>query len=91
MTTTPAAPAAAVPAKKSGGYMVLQQDESGYWKVAGSIQGRSADDAVRKYVARLSDGQEWPRALAAVPVKSWKPVKVTARTETKLVVEDVKP
>ena len=90
MTTTQAAPAAAsTPPKttRGTGYVVLEQDDSGLWSVGATVQAGSVNAAIRKY----ADKSDKARTLVAVPARSWQPVKVTPKVETKLVISDVKP
>lgn len=85
MTTTHAAPAAPTAPKKSGGYIVFRQ-EDGAWQQVNTSSEKSAGAAIRGVVAKLAVSDQ-SGSFVAIPARSWQPVKVTAKTETKLVVE----
>lgn len=65
--------------KTDSGYVVLAKDDSGLWAVEKTVQAKSAEAAVR---AIGSGG-----TFVAIPARSFKPVKVFAKTETRLIVE----
>lgn len=95
MTTTPAAtPAAASTPPKvkgDGGYLVLRKDDvPGDWAVVQTSSAKSAAAAVREVVGKLSKDQQ-DGIFVAIPARSWRPVTVSAKTETKLVVTEAKP
>lgn len=52
------------------------------WEFVESVLARSAEAAIRQ-VASRADG-----LYVAVPSRSWKPLKVTTKTETTLVIEE---
>lgn len=99
MTTTAqgSAPAPAKPAAKkaTGGYIVLfkepgasQATGEDRWAVhATDPAATSASAAIRKHATETSEAG----IFVAVPARSWKPVKVSMKSETKLVVEEIKP
>jgi hypothetical protein len=87
-----AAPPPAKPAKKEpGGYIVLEQGTGGGWTERGTFQTASQSAAVRQFAdaanADAAGAGMAARVLVAVPARSWRPVKVSAKTETKMVVE----
>lgn len=60
-------------------YIILSRDNSSYWQQEKTVQARSAEAAVRQL------GKEG--TYVAVPARSWKPVTVTAETQTVLRLE----
>ncbi len=65
-------------------YVVLATDESDFWRVVVKVEARSGEDAIRRHVAGKTEGG----VFVAVPARSWKPVKVTPKVETTLVIEE---
>ncbi len=60
------------------------------WMLVGDgITARSADAALRVYAEKAEKTivQDGSMTLLAVPSRSWRPVKVTAKVETTLVIE----
>lgn len=95
MTTTPAASSATTSTppktKSDGGYLVLRKDDvPGDWAVVQSSSAKSAGAAIRDVVGKLGKDQQ-DGLFVAVPARSWRPVTVSAKTETKLVVTETKP
>jgi hypothetical protein len=67
-------------------YIVLAQKGED-WKQVAKIGARSGEDAVKRHVSRGTSGSGG--VFVAVPARSWQPMKVTAKVETTLVIEDV--
>ncbi len=67
-------------------YIVLYTTElDSKWGMLRAVEARSAEAAVRVAVGNeIPDGAA---SFVAVPSRSWKPVKVTAKVETTLVIE----
>lgn len=69
-------------------YVVLEQpDGDTLWKIAGATKATNAEAAIRFVLdgdIDLGNGL----SFVAVPARSWKPVKVFAKTETRLVIEE---
>lgn len=62
------------------------------WRIeASALLARTADAAVKAYVATLAadDVDDKGRVFVAVPTRSWKPVTVKPQTVTTLVIEEV--
>lgn len=58
------------------------------WAVVGTFTARTAGDAAKAAHARR--GSDNGSTYVAVPARSWKPVRVTPKVETSLVVEEVR-
>lgn len=57
----------------------------GLWRQGGAnVEARSAAEAIRKTVENL-DGDKQSGTYAAVPLRSWQPVKVGVETQTRIV------
>lgn len=67
-------------------YLVLAKDSASFWREAKLVTARSAEEAVRRVASDPS--AEKPSALVAVPVRSWRPVKVRVETQTRLILEE---
>lgn len=65
-------------------YMVLQQNAEGDWIEMGEHHASSAEAAIREAAANVRDS----RVHVAVPVRSWKPVRVTVETVSRVKLED---
>lgn len=90
-TTATGSPPAVKAAKKDGGYIVFRSvptagSVGGEWEWVEQVRDAKSGSAAIKSAV----GQETnlTGTFVAVPARSWKPVKVTAKTETRLVVED---
>ncbi len=59
-------------------YVVLSRDGD-LWRTIAEVDARSAEEAIRK-AASSTDS-----LCVAVPVRSWKPVAVQIKTETRMV------
>ncbi len=61
-------------------YVVLSKDsEASLWRPIAEIEARSAEDAIRQ-VASSTD-----TLCVAVPARSWKPLTVQIKTQTRMV------
>jgi hypothetical protein len=68
-------------------YIVLRQDvPDGTWKLDKTVKALSAQAAIRTVVGKPTEKTNG--TYVAVPARSWKPTKVTAKVETKLALED---
>ena len=76
------------PAAEPTEYVVLRRAEpdSGVWEIGAHIEARSAPEAIRRTVGKLS-GDAQAGTYVAVPVRSWRPVTVTAEVQTRLKLE----
>jgi hypothetical protein len=65
-------------------FVILSRDESGYWRQAdGYFEAHSAESAVRAY------GDKNGGVYVAVPVRSWRPLKVEVETRKQVTVAPV--
>ena len=65
-------------------YVVLKQDESGFWSTVNRGSFKSADAALRGVVEKLA-AQDQDGTFVAVPARSWRPVTVSTQTTTTVV------
>jgi hypothetical protein len=63
------------------------QTEGGDWTTLEKHEARSAEAAVRAACGPVSE-LTGDVVLVAIPVRSWRPVKVSAKVERTLIVED---
>lgn len=80
----PAATTTTAPAPTE--YVVMRLD-GGTWREIARVPGRDSYAAVRAAVQKL-DEDMLAGTYLAVPVRSWKPVKVTPQVETTLIIQD---
>lgn len=66
-------------------YMVLANVDGNWDLVGQNITGRSAEAAIRIYAEKAKPDAENGLTLVAIPARSWKPVTVTTKTTTTLV------
>lgn len=70
-------------------YVLLLLEANGNYSVAATGQvARSSDAAVRTFAENIKVTNENGITLVAIPERSWKPVKVTAKVTTSLVIEE---
>ncbi len=60
-------------------YVVLSQDSEVRWSVIAEVDARSAEDAIRKSASSTDT------VCVAVPLRSWKPLTVQIKTQTRMV------
>jgi hypothetical protein len=65
-------------------YVVLQKDGN-TWEFVDDVQATSARAAINAHAGKAL-GQ--PGTFVAIPARSWRPVKVTPKTTTSLVIEE---
>lgn len=99
--TTPevAKPKKVATAADQTAYMVVARQEApspntatsrptGGWNIVGTnLTARSTEHAVRIYAEKLGADQK-DIVLVAVPARSWRPMKVTAKVTTALILEE---
>lgn len=90
MSTPPTTPQSL---KADTEYVVLRLHDApgseGRWDRVGPdvVSARDSAQAIREVVAKLGDNNDGA-TFVAVPARSWKPVKVTTKVETTLVLEE---
>lgn len=84
--TTDQAPVSKAGAVNITPYNVLSFDKaSNGWKLVGdNLHARSAEAAIRVYAEKAGSAIGEGLTLVAVPARSWRPVKVTAKVQTTL-------
>lgn len=68
-------------------YVVLKEGPVGAWKDIATVKARDGNSAIRATIAGL-DETDQAGTFVAVPSRSWKPVRVSAKVERTIVVED---
>jgi hypothetical protein len=61
-------------------YLVLYSSPSGNWESLGLVDARSTAEAIRMRIQK--DDNALAGTYVAVPARSWRPVTVTAETQT---------
>lgn len=68
-------------------YVLLYKRPDGAWEVEAKYEARTSEAAIRLHVGGvLGDGK--PVTLVAIPERSFRPVTVTPKTTTTLVIEE---
>lgn len=83
--TAPAAEPAGGSVRVGTEYVVLQldpPDDGRIWRNVGKVAARSAEHAVKQYAEK--EAGSTALVLVAVPAKSWQPLRVTVKQETRL-------
>ena len=89
MTSTAQEETSTAKAGKDSGYIVLERVESsGHWASRGTYPTANAGAAITQHAKKSVTDDPKLRMFVAVPVRSFKPVIVSAKTETRLIVED---
>jgi hypothetical protein len=65
-------------------YIVLRRDDSGYWTEISPVTASNPEAAIRKAVQTLNPADG---SYVATPQRSWRPLTVTATTQTILKLE----
>lgn len=72
------------PVNSGKGYIVLELTEASNWNwIESYSEALNAQAAIRKAAEKHGGG-----TYVALPARSWKPARVTQKTETRLVVEE---
>lgn len=72
------------PTKSETEYVILEFVPPGSWDEFGRGTGRDSHAAIKAALETNPTGG----TFVAIPARSWKPVKVTTKTETTLVLDD---
>lgn len=71
-------------------YVVLKHASAMAWDFVGGASSYSAENATKQAVAKLPADQQ-DGTYVAVPARNWRPVNLTAKVETTLVLAEVQP
>lgn len=69
-------------------YVVLQQDDSGFWSEITEIEAHTADQAATNAYMKNPVNV---RAIVAVPKRSWRPTPIRTEVKTKVVLGEPAP
>jgi hypothetical protein len=75
----PTAPNTTTTGEKGTQYVILHSDGAGWKEYDQHPTATSAEAAIRLYITKLAEAPTG--RLVAVPLRSWKPVKVTVETK----------